>query len=90
MAQGTLQFVRLNQVISLGVCEFIEVNNTHAAVRVDDDICEQIGKDIDVCSVFDGVICLDNITVPADQPVLVVIELAYFEAALREIAGIAM
>ena len=46
MAQGTLQFVRLNQVI--------------------------------------------NITVPADQPVLVVIELADLEAPLREITGVAV
>ena len=52
MAQGTLQFVRLNQVVPLGICQFIEIHDAHTSVRIDNDICEKIGENVGIDAVF--------------------------------------
>ena len=87
-AQCHLHLLGCDEAIPERIRQLVQIHDPHEAVRVDDDICEQIGKDIGLCLRIVGV--ADDVTVPADQIPVMVIKLADLEAAVYKIAGVAV
>ena len=88
MPESKLCFLRSDQMIAQGVRQLIQVNDTDEAFRINDHIHQQIRKDIGIRFFIPGP--RDNIAVPADQLIIVIVEFTYLEAAIEKIAGKAL
>lgn len=85
LAQGSQEHFLRDQMLLYCIGEFIQVYDFYLTIRIDQNIGKQVDCNIGIRLrlVFVG----NDITVPADQPVLVIVELTYFDALLPEKAG---
>ena len=88
MPERRLKLLVCDQLIPFGVRQLIQINDTDKSVRVDDHVCQKISKNIGICGGIIGV--GDNIAVPADQLIVMVVKLADLEPSLQEVAGVSM